>query len=217
MILLIVIERKDESMKTYKLNLSLARIIEKRAKEALSTLAGDYVSINVPGLQKESDLKNLDKLVAEKRKSEDERNRTILDLSNLIHEIRGKIGAENQKVGINDLMNDIRKYELELSVVENNLRAASRGESLEESVEKFKQVVTDSEKIENAKERFDWIRANGISAITVVDLQELKEHEAQLIRNIAKANDKIRSLNISTLIQVKVSDELADLVGLFEV
>lgn len=217
MILLIVIERKDESMKTYKLNLSLARIIEKRAKEALSTLAGDYVSINVTGLQKESDLKNLDKLVAEKRKSEDERNRTILDLSNLIHEIRGKIGAENQKVGINDLMNDIRKYELELSVVENNLRAASRGESLEESVEKFKQVVTDSEKIENAKERFDWIRANGISAITVVDLQELKEHEAQLIRNIAKANDKIRSLNISTLIQVKVSDELADLVGLFEV
>lgn len=204
-------------MKTYKLNLSLARIVEKRAKEALSTLAGDYVSINVPGLQKESDLKNLDKLVAEKRKSEDERNRTILDLSNLIHEIRGKIGAENQKVGINDLMNDIRKYELELSVVENNLRAASRGESLEESVEKFKQVVTDSEKIENAKERFDWIRANGISAITVVDLQELKEHEAQLIRNIAKANDKIRSLNISTLIQVKVSDELADLVGLFEV
>ena len=204
-------------MKTYKLNLSLARIVEKRAKEALSTLAGDYVSINVPGLQKESDLKNLDKLVAEKRKSEDERNRTILDLSNLIHEIRGKIGAENQKVGINDLMNDIRKYELELSVVENNLRAASRGESLEESVEKFKQVVTDSEKIENAKERFDWIRANGISAITVVDLQELKEHEAKLIRNIAKANDKIRSLNISTLIQVKVSDELADLVGLFEV
>lgn len=195
----------------------MARIVEKRAKEALSTLAGDYVSINVPGLQKESDLKNLDKLVAEKRKSEDERNRTILDLSNLIHEIRGKIGAENQKVGINDLMNDIRKYELELSVVENNLRAASRGESLEESVEKFKQVVTDSEKIENAKERFDWIRANGISAITVVDLQELKEHEAQLIRNIAKANDKIRSLNISTLIQVKVSDELADLVGLFEV
>jgi hypothetical protein len=217
MILLIVIERKDESMKTYKLNLSLARIIEKRAKEALSTLAGDYVSINVPGLQKESDLKNLDKLVAEKRKSEDERNRTILDLSNLIHEIRGKIGAENQKVGINDLMNDIRKYELELSVVENNLRAASRGESLEESVEKFKQVVTDSEKIENAKERFDWIRANGISAITVVDLQELKEQEAQLTRSIAKANDKIRSLNISTLIQVKVSDELADLVGLFEV
>jgi hypothetical protein len=204
-------------MKTYKLNLSLARIVEKRAKEALSTLAGDYVSINVPGLQKESDLKNLDKLVAEKRKSEAERNKTILDLSNLIHEIRGKIGAENQKVGINDLMNDIRKYELELSVVENNLRAASRGESLEESVEKFKQVVTDSEKIENAKERFDWIRANGISAITVVDLQELKEHEAQLIRNIAKANDKIRSLNISTLIQVKVSDELADLVGLFEV
>ena len=195
----------------------MARIVEKRAKEALSTLAGDYVSINVPGLQKESDLKNLDKLVAEKRKSEDERNRTILDLSNLIHEIRGKIGAENQKVGINDLMNDIRKYELELSVVENNLRAASRGESLEESVEKFKQVVTDSEKIENAKERFDWIRANGISAITVVDLQELKEHEAKLIRNIAKANDKIRSLNISTLIQVKVSDELADLVGLFEV
>ena len=217
MILLIVIERKDESMKTYKLNLSLARIVEKRAKEALSTLAGDYVSINVPGLQKESDLKNLDKLVAEKRKSEAERNKTILDLSNLIHEIRGKIGAENQKVGINDLMNDIRKYELELSVVENNLRAASRGESLEESVEKFKQVVTDSEKIENAKERFDWIRANGISAITVVDLQELKEHEAQLIRNIAKANDKIRSLNISTLIQVKVSDELADLVGVFEV
>lgn len=217
MILLIVIERKDESMKTYKLNLFLARIVEKRAKEALSTLAGDYVSINVPGLQKESDLKNLDKLVAEKRKSEAERNKTILDLSNLIHEIRGKIGAENQKVGINDLMNDIRKYELELSVVENNLRAASRGESLEESVEKFKQVVTDSEKIENAKERFDWIRANGISAITVVDLQELKEHEAQLIRNIAKANDKIRSLNISTLIQVKVSDELADLVGLFEV
>lgn len=195
----------------------MARIVEKRAKEALSTLAGDYVSINVPGLQKESDLKNLDKLVAEKRKSEAERNKTILDLSNLIHEIRGKIGAENQKVGINDLMNDIRKYELELSVVENNLRAASRGESLEESVEKFKQVVTDSEKIENAKERFDWIRANGISAITVVDLQELKEHEAQLIRNIAKANDKIRSLNISTLIQVKVSDELADLVGLFEV
>ena len=204
-------------MKTYKLNLSLARIIEKRAKEALSTLAGDYVSINVPGLQKESDLKNLDKLVAEKRKSEAERNKTILDLSNLIHEIRGKIGAENQKVGINDLMNDIRKYELELSVVENNLRAASRGESIEEAVEKFKQVVADSEKIENAKERFDWIRANGISAITVVDLQELKEHEAQLIRNIAKANDKIRSLNISTLIQVKVSDELADLVGLFEV
>lgn len=217
MILLIVIERKDESMKTYKLNLSLARIVEKRAKEALSTLAGDYVSINVPGLQKESDLKNLDKLVAEKRKSEAERNKTILDLSNLIHEIRGKIGAENQKVGINDLMNDIRKYELELSVVENNLRAASRGESLEESVEKFKQVVTDSEKIENAKERFDWIRANGISAITVVDLQELKEQEAQLTRSIAKANDKIRSLNISTLIQVKVSDELADLVGLFEV
>lgn len=217
MILLIVIERKDESMKTYKLNLSLARIIEKRAKEALSTLAGDYVSINVPGLQKESDLKNLDKLVAEKRKSEAERNKTILDLSNLIHEIRGKIGAENQKVGINDLMNDIRKYELELSVVENNIRAASRGESLEESVEKFKQVVTDSEKIENAKERFDWIRANGISAITVVDLQELKEQETQLTRSIAKANDKIRSLNISTLIQVKVSDELADLVGLFEV
>jgi hypothetical protein len=204
-------------MKTYKLNLSLARIVEKRAKEALSTLAGDYVSINVPGLQKESDLKNLDKLVAEKRKSESERNKTILDLSNLIHEIRGKIGAENQKVGINDLMNDIRKYELELSVVKNNLRAASRGESIEEAVEKFKQVVADSEKIENAKERFDWIRANGISAITVVDLQELKEHEAQLIRNIAKANDKIRSLNISTLIQVKVSDELADLVGLFEV
>lgn len=204
-------------MKTYKLNLSLARIIEKRAKEALSTLAGDYVSINVPGLQKESDLKNLDKLVAEKRKSEAERNKTILDLSNLIHEIRGKIGAENQKVGINDLMNDIRKYELELSVVENNIRAASRGESLEESVEKFKQVVTDSEKIENAKERFDWIRANGISAITVVDLQELKEQETQLTRSIAKANDKIRSLNISTLIQVKVSDELADLVGLFEV
>lgn len=217
MILLIVIERKDESMKTYKLNLSLARIIEKRAKEALSTLAGDYVSINVPGLQKESDLKNLDKLVAEKRKSEAERNKTILDLSNLIHEIRGKIGAENQKVGINDLMNDIRKYELELGVVENNLRAASRGESIEEAVEKFKQVVADSEKIENAKERFDWIRANGISAITVVDLQELKEHEAQLTRSIAKANDKIRSLNISTLIQVKVSDELADLVGLFEV
>lgn len=204
-------------MKTYKLNLSLARIVEKRAKEALSTLAGDYVSINVPGLQKESDLKNLDKLVAEKRKSEAERNKTILDLSNLIHEIRGKIGAENQKVGINDLMNDIRKYELELSVVENNIRAASRGESLEESVEKFKQVVTDSEKIENAKERFDWIRANGISAITVVDLQELKEQETQLTRSIAKANDKIRSLNISTLIQVKVSDELADLVGLFEV
>lgn len=204
-------------MKTYKLNLSLARIVEKRTKEALSTLAGDYVSINVPGLQKESDLKNLDKLVAEKRKSEAERNKTILDLSNLIHEIRGKIGAENQKVGINDLMNDIRKYELELSVVENNIRAASRGESLEESVEKFKQVVTDSEKIENAKERFDWIRANGISAITVVDLQELKEQETQLTRSIAKANDKIRSLNISTLIQVKVSDELADLVGLFEV
>ena len=204
-------------MKTYKLNLSLARIVEKRAKEALSTLAGDYVSINVPGLQKESDLKNLDKLVAEKRKSEDERNKTILDLSNLIHEIRGKIGAENQKVGINDLMNDIRKYELELSVVENNIRAASRGESIEEAVEKFKQVVTDSEKIENAKERFDWIRANGISAITVVDLQELKEQETQLTRSIAKANDKIRSLNISTLIQVKVSDELADLVGLFEV
>ena len=204
-------------MKTYKLNLSLARIVEKRAKEALSTLAGDYVSINVPGLQKESDLKNLDKLVAEKRKSEDERNKTILDLSNLIHEIRGKIGAENQKVGINDLMNDIRKYELELSVVENNIRAASRGESIEEAVEKFKQVVTDSEKIENAKERFDWIRANGISAITVVDLQELKEQETQLTRSIAKADDKIRSLNISTLIQVKVSDELADLVGLFEV
>jgi hypothetical protein len=204
-------------MKTYKLNLSLARIVEKRAKEALSTLDGDYVSINVPGLQKESDLKNLDKLVAEKRKSESERNKTILDLSNLIHEIRGKIGAENQKVGINDLMNDIRKYELEMSVVENNLRAASRGESIEEAVEKFKQVVVDSEKIENAKERFDWIRANGISAITVVDLQELKEQEAQLTRSIAKANDKIRSLNISTLIQVKVSDELADLVGLFEV
>lgn len=204
-------------MKTYKLNLSLARIVEKRAKEALSTLASDYVSINVPGLQKESDLKNLDKLVAEKRKSEAERNKTIFDLSNLIHEIRGKIGAENQKVGINDLMNDIRKYELELSVVENNLRAASRGESIEEAVEKFKQVVADSEKIENAKERFDWIRANGISAITVVDLQELKEQETQLTRSIAKANDKIRSLNISTLIQVKVSDELADLVGLFEV
>ena len=195
----------------------MARIVEKRAKEALSTLDGDYVSINVPGLQKESDLKNLDKLVAEKRKSESERNKTILDLSNLIHEIRGKIGAENQKVGINDLMNDIRKYELEMSVVENNLRAASRGESIEEAVEKFKQVVVDSEKIENAKERFDWIRANGISAITVVDLQELKEQEAQLTRSIAKANDKIRSLNISTLIQVKVSDELADLVGLFEV
>ena len=201
----------------YSMNLTTAKVIEKRAVEACKSLFVNLTSVATLSVMKnQNDLDKARELVVEKQKEYAELLAMKTGFDNLVLDIRKAVAATNQSVGINDLLSEIRQKEQEIQFLEMLIRDVARYVEATEEIEQFELVLKESQQIEVPKERLEWLERNRSDTMTIIDHKKEKQKIEDLKRQILQLSDKVRLLNISNNIQIEISQpEVAEKVGLF--
>ena len=199
------------------MNLTAAKVIEKRAVEACKSLFTNLTSVaTLNAMKNQNDLDKARELVVEKQKEYAELLNIKTDFDNLVLDIRKAVAAANQSVGINDLLSEIRQKEQEIQFLEMLIRDVARYAEATEEIEQFELVLKESQQIEVPKERLEWLERNRSDTMTIIDHKKEKQKIEDLKRQILQLSDKVRLLNISNNIQIEISQpEVAEKVGLF--
>ena len=199
------------------MNLTAAKVIEKRAVEACKSLFTNLTSVaTLNAMKNQNDLDKARELVVEKQKEYAELLNIKTGFDNLVLDIRKAVAAANQSVGINDLLSEIRQKEQEIQFLEMLIRDVARYAEATEEIEQFELVLKESQQIEVPKERLDWLERNRSDTMTIIDYKKEKQKIEDLKRQILQLSDKVRLLNISNNIQIEISQpEVAEKVGLF--
>ena len=198
----------------YSMNLTAAKVIEKRAVEACKSLFVNLTSVaTLSAMKNQNDLDKARELIVEKQKEYAELLAMKTGFDNLVLDIRKAVAAANQSVGINDLLSEIRQKEQEIQFLEMLIRDVAR---YSEEIEQFELVLKESQQIEVPKERLEWLERNRSDTMTIIDHKKEKQKIEDLKRQILQLSDKVRLLNISNNIQIEISQpEVAEKVGLF--
>lgn len=201
----------------YSMNLTAAKVIEKRAVEACKSLFVNLTSVaTLSAMKNQNDLDKARELVVEKQKEYAELLAMKTGFDNLVFDIRKAVAAANQSVGINDLLSEIRQKEQEIQFLEMLIRDVSRYAEATEEIEQFELVLQESKQIEVPKERLDWLERNRSDTMTIINHKKEKQKIEDLKRQILQLSDKVRLLNISNNIQIEISQpDVAEKVGLF--
>ena len=201
----------------YSMNLTTAKVIEKRAVEACKSLFVNLTSVaTLSAMKNQNDLDKTRELVVEKQKEYAELLAMKTGFDNLVLDIRKAVAATNQSVGINDLLSEIRQKEQEIQFLEMLIRDVARYVEATEEIEQFELVLKESQQIEVPKERLEWLERNRSDTMTIIDHKKEKQKIEDLKRQILQLSDKVRLLNISNNIQIEISQpEVAEKVGLF--
>ena len=201
----------------YSLNLTAAKVIEKRAVEACKSLFINLTSVaTLSAMKNQNDLDKARELVVEKQKEYAELLAMKTGFDNLVLNIRKAVAAANQSVGINDLLSEIRQKEQEIQFLEMLIRDVARYTEATEEIEQFELILKESQQIEVPKERLEWLERNRSDTMTIIDHKKEKQKIEDLKRQILQLSDKVRLLNISNNIQIEISQpEVAEKVGLF--
>lgn len=201
----------------YTMNLTTAKVIEKRAVEACKSLFVNLTSVaTLSAMKNQNDLDKARELVVEKQKEYTELLAMKIGFDNLVLDIRKAVAAANQSVGINDLLSEIRQKEQEIQFIEMLIRDVSHYSEATEEIEQFELVLQESKQIEVPKERLEWLERNRSDTMTIIDHKKEKQKIEDLKRQILQLSDKVRLLNISNNIQIEISQpEVAEKVGLF--
>ena len=199
------------------MNLTAAKVIEKRAVEACKSLFVNLTSVaTLSAMKNQNDLDKARELVVEKQKEYAELLAMKTGFDNLVFDIRKAVAAANQSVGINDLLSEIRQKEQEIQFLEMLIRDVSRYAEATEEIEQFELVLQESKQIEVPKERLDWLERNRSDTMTIINHKKEKQKIEDLKRQILQLSDKVRLLNISNNIQIEISQpDVAEKVGLF--
>ena len=199
------------------MNLTTAKVIEKRAVEACKSLFVNLTSVaTLSAMKNQNDLDKARELVVEKQKEYAELLAMKTGFDNLVLDIRKAVAATNQSVGINDLLSEIRQKEQEIQFLEMLIRDVARYVEATEEIEQFELVLKESQQIEVPKERLEWLERNRSDTMTIIDHKKEKQKIEDLKRQILQLSDKVRLLNISNNIQIEISQpEVAEKVGLF--
>ena len=199
------------------MNLTAAKVIEKRAVEACKSLFTNLTSVaTLNAMKNQNDLDKARELVVEKQKEYAELLNIKTGFDNLVLDIRKAVAAANQSVGINDLLSEIRQKEQEIQFLEMLIRDVARYAEATEEIEQFELVLKESQQIEVPKERLEWLERNRSDTMTIIDHKKEKQKIEDLKRQILQLSDKVRLLNISNNIQIEISQpEVAEKVGLF--
>lgn len=203
--------------KRYSMNLTAAKVIEKRAVEACKSLFVNLTSVaTLSAMKNQNDLDKARELIVEKQKEYAELLAMKTGFDNLVLDIRKAVAAANQSVGINDLLSEIRQKEQEIQFLEMLIRDVARYAEATEEIEQFELVLKESQQIEVPKERLEWLERNRSDTMTIIDHKKEKQKIEDLKRQILQLSDKVRLLNISNNIQIEISQpEVAEKVGLF--
>lgn len=201
----------------YSMNLTAAKVIEKRAVEVCKSLFTNLTSVaTLNAMKNQNDLDKARELVVEKQKEYAELLNIKTGFDNLVLDIRKAVAAANQSVGINDLLSEIRQKEQEIQFLEMLIRDVARYAEATEEIEQFELVLKESQQIEVPKERLEWLERNRSDTMTIIDHKKEKQKIEDLKRQILQLSDKVRLLNISNNIQIEISQpEVAEKVGLF--
>lgn len=201
----------------YSMNLTAAKVIEKRAVEACKSLFVNLTSVaTLSAMKNQNDLDKARELIVEKQKEYAELLAMKTGFDNLVLDIRKAVAAANQSVGINDLLSEIRQKEQEIQFLEMLIRDVARYSEATEEIEQFELVLKESQQIEVPKERLEWLERNRSDTMTIIDHKKEKQKIEDLKRQILQLSDKVRLLNISNNIQIEISQpEVAEKVGLF--
>ena len=199
------------------MNLTAAKVIEKRAVEACKSLFVNLTSVaTLSAMKNQNDLDKARELIVEKQKEYSELLAMKTGFDNLVLNIRKAVAAANQSVGINDLLSEIRQKEQEIQFLEMLIRDVARYAEATEEIEQFELVLKESQQIEVPKERLEWLERNHSDIMTIIDHKKEKQKIEDLKRQILQLSDKVRLLNISNNIQIEISQpEVAEKVGLF--
>ena len=199
------------------MNLTAAKVIEKRAVEACKSLFVNLTSIaTLSAMKNQNDLDKARELIVEKQKEYVELLAMKTGFDNLVLDIRKAVAAANQSVGINDLLSEIRQKEQEIQFLEMLIRDVARYAEATEEIEQFELVLKESQQIEVPKERLEWLERNRSDTMTIINHKKEKQKIEDLKRQILQLSDKVRLLNISNNIQIEISQpEVAEKVGLF--
>ena len=199
------------------MNLTAAKVIEKRAVEACKSLFVNLKSVaTLSAMKNQNDLDKARELIVEKQKEYSELLAMKTGFDNLVLNIRKAVAAANQSVGINDLLSEIRQKEQEIQFLEMLIRDVARYAEATEEIEQFELVLKESQQIEVPKERLEWLERNRSDIMTIIDHKKEKQKIEDLKRQILQLSDKVRLLNISNNIQIEISQpEVAEKVGLF--
>ena len=199
------------------MNLTAAKVIEKRAVEACKSLFVNLTSVaTLSAMKNQNDLDKARELIVEKQKEYSELLAMKTGFDNLVLDIRKAVAAANQSVGINDLLSEIRQKEQEIQFLEMLIRDVARYAEATEEIEQFELVLKESQQIEVPKERLEWLERNRSDTMTIIDHKKEKQKIEDLKRQILQLSDKVRLLNISNNIQIEISQpEVAEKVGLF--
>ena len=199
------------------MNLTAAKVIEKRAVEACKSLFVNLTSVaTLSAMKNQNDLDKARELIVEKQKEYSELLAMKTGFDNLVLNIRKAVAAANQSVGINDLLSEIRQKEQEIQFLEMLIRDVARYAEATEEIEQFELVLKESQQIEVPKERLEWLERNRSDIMTIIDHKKEKQKIEDLKRQILQLSDKVRLLNISNNIQIEISQpEVAEKVGLF--
>ena len=199
------------------MNLTAAKVIEKRDVEACKSLFVNLTSVaTLSAMKNQNDLDKARELVVEKQKEYAELLAMKTGFDNLVLNIRKAVAAANQSVGINDLLSEIRQKEQEIQFLEMLIRDVARYTEATEEIEQFELILKESQQIEAPKERLEWLERNRSDTMTIIDHKKEKQKIEDLKRQILQLSDKVRLLNISNNIQIEISQpEVADKVGLF--
>lgn len=203
--------------KRYSMNLTAAKVIEKRAVEACKSLFVNLTSVaTLSAMKNQNDLDKARELIVEKQKEYAELLAMKTGFDNLVLDIRKAVAAANQSVGINDLLSEIRQKEQEIQFLEMLIRDVARYAEATEEIEQFELVLKESQQIEVPKERLEWLERNRSDTMTIIDHKKEKQKIEDLKRQILQLSDKVQLLNISNNIQIEISQpEVAEKVGLF--
>ena len=201
----------------YSMNLTAAKVIEKRAVEACKALFVNLTSVaTLNAMKNQNDLDKARELIVEKQKEYAELLAMKTGFDNLVLDIRKAVAAANQSVGINDLLSEIRQKEQEIQFLEMLIRDVARYAEATEEIEQFELVLKESQQIEVPKERLEWLERNRSDTMTIIEHKKEKQKIEDLKRQILQLSDKVRLLNISNNIQIEISQpEVAEKVGLF--
>lgn len=207
----------NQNQRRYSMNLTAAKVIEKRAVEACKSLFVNLTSVaTLSAMKNQNDLDKARELIVEKQKEYAELLAMKTGFDNLVLDIRKAVAAANQSVGINDLLSEIRQKEQEIQFLEMLIRDVARYAEATEEIEQFELVLKESQQIEVPKERLEWLERNRSDTMTIIDHKKEKQKIEDLKRQILQLSDKVRLLNISNNIQIEISQpEVAEKVGLF--
>lgn len=159
----------------YSMNLTAAKVIEKRAVEACKSLFVNLTSVaTLSAMKNQNDLDKARELIVEKQKEYSELLAMKTGFDNLVLNIRKAVAAANQSVGINDLLSEIRQKEQEIQFLEMLIRDVARYAEATEEIEQFELVLKESQQIEVPKERLEWLERNRSDIMTIIDHKKRK-------------------------------------------